>query len=80
MGVCILVGQDDSDIKCDRTVSDDYTCGRDNGNTVLDAATLHDTTHRYETSAVPSALAARRAFFAAFAAAAFAFFASAFAA
>jgi hypothetical protein len=47
---------------------------------LLTAATLHDTAHRYEAS-TPSvwALAARRAFFAAFAAAAFAFFASAFA-
>jgi len=50
-------------------------------NTVRTAATLHDTVHRYEASAAPvSALAARRAFFAALAAAAFAFFASAFAA
>jgi hypothetical protein len=41
---------------------------------------LHDTVHRYEASTAPfSALAARRAFFAALAAAAFAFFASALA-
>jgi hypothetical protein len=50
----------------------------ENTSTVPTVATLHDTAHRYGASA--SVLAARRAFFAALAAAAFAFFASAFAA
>jgi hypothetical protein len=58
--------------------AEDTRTTKRNTSTVPTAATLHDTAHCY--GAPASVLAARRAFFAALAAAAFAFFASAFAA